>query len=180
VNIVVIIIAVVFVGAGVFVNRTDVFDKYLQSDDRNTELVLSSEDEQNKLKEDEESVVLIEPTITLVPSPTKTPTVSAKDDNYTLEGISYYNYPNSEIISSSSTRLVLRSKDDTDAITDWYKNKIIERGMGVRNSVKTKANNEVLNKLAGTSSSEKVEIEITKSSDETTATIEVTLTSEAN
>jgi hypothetical protein len=162
-NIAVIFVTLVVVGVGVLANRTDVFDRYLRSSDRNKKTVLSSEDEQDAHKDDEEANALINPTETSVQSPTSTPTMVINNNDSFSTGMSYYNYPNSEIVNSSSAELVIRSQDDTDIITNWYKNKIIERGMSVRNFVKTKTNNNILNSLSGASNEEKIEIEISKS-----------------
>jgi len=96
-------------------------------------------------------------TPTITPPSTSTPTINSINTN-----INNYKYTNSVVVSSSDKFLLLNSEDSTDAITDWYEEKIRGEGMNVTSFVKTKANDKVLNKLVGAKSGKEVSVEISK------------------
>lgn len=109
-----------------------------------------------------DSAVRVDPPPTLTPSPAPTtPPVNESTGSFV--------YPDSESISEN----MYRSFDDSDVITDWYKNRIQEEGFTVRTAVSTKTNGEVLNKLEASDGERYVEIEITKEpeSSETVITV---------
>lgn len=134
--------------------------------------VLSEEESQ----EDDLSDEVGESSPTDMPnSPTNTSTPSPTENLPAPAGIESYRYPNSSVISSSESSLFLRSSDDTDKITDWYKEKIESEGMSAKSFVKTKTNDNVLNKLVGASSSKEVRVEIRKDSGETSTEISISV-----
>ena len=97
------------------------------------------------------------------------------EDVVYTNALSEYVYPGSEILSQSDSLLELSSGDDTDKITDWYKDTIRKNGFIAKNFVSTKTNGEVLNKLEAAGEDIKISIEITKSPG-SSATIQVMLT----
>ncbi len=97
------------------------------------------------------------------PIPTTTPTSNA------------WQYPNSTIVSQSQNSLSLKSSDSADAITNWYKLKLKEMKLSSTAIVQTSTNGNVLNKLGASNGSIKVQIEIKKSSNESTVTITINL-----
>ena len=99
-----------------------------------------------------------------------TPTQSTINPN-----ILNYKYPNSQIISTSSNLLSLESFDDSDVITNWYKEKVNSLGMNVKTFVTTKANDKVLNKLVGADGNKEIGIEISKENSESAVKISVTI-----
>jgi hypothetical protein len=135
-----------------------------------TSKVLSQEKENEgdiKIEIEEEEGEKLEPRseTPLVPTPIFTPKFSAS--------IFTYQYPNSEIIDFSDNSLSLTSTDETDAIINWYKEKIRGEGMNVKTFVTTKANDEVLSKLVGADGQEEIRIEISKIDDMATTKISV-------
>jgi len=88
---------------------------------------------------------------TATPRPTNKPTESSNNNWY---------YPGASVVSSSGNSATLSTGTDPDAVTDWYKNKIKERGMNTTSFVTTKTNNNVLNKLAGSGNGQNISVEI--------------------
>jgi hypothetical protein len=123
-----------------------------------------SEEEINESDEqvDDSKVVINSPTPTSNNIAVTTYAVSFLDD---------YIYPNSKVISSSSSNIKLESNDSDEIITGWYKGKIVNGDMNVRTSVKTKTNGKVLNKLVGADGEKEINIEISKEPDNPKVTI---------
>ena len=154
-NIVVTIVAVVLVITGVFVSK--ISKREIQTSE--TSQVLSVEEE---IKEEEVTPTTGShqtdtpiPTKTPIPSPTNTPKPASSN-------LSSFQYPNSQVVSSSENSLILNSIDNADSITDWYKEKIKGEGMSVTSFVTTKTNDNVLNKLVGANGAREIRVEITK------------------
>ena len=167
-NIVVTIVAVVLVITGVFVSK--ISKKEIQTSE--TSQVLSVEEE---IKEEEVTPTTGShqtdtpiPTKTPIPSPTNTPKPASSN-------LSSFQYPNSQVVSSSENSLILNSIDNADSITDWYKEKIKGDGMSVTSFVTTKTNDNVLNKLVGADGEREIRVEITKEAGSSTVKISVTL-----
>jgi hypothetical protein len=111
------------------------------------------------------------PTPEVTPEPSQSPT--NPPDTTAEFSISGFIYPRAVVKSQSSTILMLESSDDTDKITDWYKEKIQNLGANVKSFVVTRANDKVLNKLVGSNSSLEVAVEISKDSGVSLAQISV-------
>ena len=116
-----------------------------------------SETEDDSDSEDlkEESEIIIKPTIK--PFPTSAPTSKP-----TATNLSDFIYQGSSVISSNSNSLKLTSTDNTDTITNWYKEKINSLGMNVKSFVTTSANDKILNKLVGANGTREIRVEISK------------------
>lgn len=154
-NIIITIVAAIIVITGIFFsqrNRT--------SFDQGTSFskVLSESEEQSGEQLEAPSPTNIEEgkssgvgTITKSPTPT-----------YFQTNLSDYKYPNSQTVSSTANSLLLNSPDNSDTITDWYKEKIRGEGMNVKTFVTTKTNDNVLNKLVGADGNKEIRIEIKK------------------
>lgn len=157
-------IAVIIVVVGIFFSQRNRSD-FNQS--TSTSKVISESEEQLKppsptnVEEDKSSEI---PTITKAPTP-------ALSQNK----VSDYRYPNSQTISSSSDSLLLNSTDDTDLITNWYKEKIKNEGANVKTFVTTKTNDNVLNKLVGADGEKEIRVEISKEAGESLVKISVTI-----
>jgi len=89
--------------------------------------------------------------------------------------VSGFLYPGSKVVAQTQTTLSLESSDNTDVITDWYKDKIKGIGANVKSFVVTRANDKVLNKLVGANSSVEVSVEISKDPGSTLAKILVSV-----
>jgi len=113
------------------------------------------EEEKNFENEEKMEENLESTEIFVILTPTFIPTIF---ENTILD----YQYPNSEIINSSNNPLFLTSTDETDAIIDWYKEKIGNEGMNIKTFVTTKVNDEVLSKLVGVDGQKEIRIEILK------------------
>ena len=132
------------------------------------------------------------------PTPTATPEVISEEDFFEEEKeikktpkpsltptngptseilISEFQYPGANVISSSSTSLVLRSGDDPEKITDWYKEKIEARKMGAISFISNNVNDNISNKLVGEEDGQRVSVDITKDSGASETEIEVKVSS---
>ncbi len=112
----------------------------------------------------EQSEVKGESTTKVPPSPTP----------QTQTDSSWY-YPNSTVKSSSGNNLSLESNDNSDAITEWYKNKIRGMNMNTKTFVKTNSNGNILNKLDGVGQGTEVRVEISRQRDQPLTKITVSL-----
>jgi len=133
-------------------------------------------------KESEEVLSVSEETDqTPTPSPTPIPTqeqvasASITPVPQNQLSVSGFLYPGSKVLVQTQTTLSLESFDDTDVITDWYKDKIKGIGANVKSFVITRANDKVLNKLVGANSLVEVSVEISKDSGSSVAKILVSL-----
>lgn len=124
------------------------------------------------------------PAPTTNPSPTHPPALSsspaAKPTSTPQPPANYPNildfkYPASNIISQSSSTLLLESENSTDDITSWYEDKIKSYGFNVKTFIKTKANEKVLNKLAGAKNDLEILIEISKENEQSMVKIKVSI-----
>src|SRR3989344_1127374 len=118
------------------------------------------------------------PTATPSPLPSQQPTKpQAKPTPKDEALLSNFQYPNATKESSNENSLVLKSNDDSDDITDWYKEIIVRLGMNTKSFVKTKTNDNVLNKLVGADGKTEIRVEITKPAGNPTTEIKVSITS---
>lgn len=139
----------------------------------------------NKVKEEPQAKKESDktPTLTPTPIPTNTPTFTPtskpqkptaprETQGTTLDD---FIYPNSKRTESQTNHVTLESPDDPSVITNWYKNKIKEKGMNATSYVQTSTNGNILNRLVGARSGLKVDIEIKKKSTDSVSTINVIL-----
>lgn len=94
------------------------------------------------------------PTIKSSPIPSQTPKK--------VESITDLKYPSSTQVSQNGNTTIYESTDDSDIITNWYKQKIESLNMNVKSFVTTKTNGNVLNKLVGADENREIRVEITK------------------
>ena len=132
---------------------------------------------------DNEDVVEGSGNVKIQPSPTVKPfpnlvTVSPSKPVITPSGVSdvdKFIYPDAKILSRSVNTVELKSYEDPGSVTDWYKEKIKERGMSVTSFVTTSANGNILNKLSGANGNEKVNVEIKRDAGEEFTQIKISL-----
>ena len=105
---------------------------------------------------------------TLIPS-TSTPVPSAQ------KNISAFVYPGSIILNQSEDKMTLQSTDDPQAITNWYKEKLISLNMKAKSFVTTNTNGNILNKLVGAGNGLKVKIQIEKDNTSSTTAINISI-----
>lgn len=114
---------------------------------------------------------------TVTPVPTQTHTFTEKPVmNNTMDK---YIYPGSEIVSSSSDSLFLRSSDDTNNITNWYKEKFFSEKINDTSSITekpTKPSEKILNKLVSADGDTEISVEIKKEESSSYSEITVTYT----
>lgn len=109
-------------------------------------------------------------TALLSPVPTSRPTaVPAPQINISLEN---FRYLNSKQIKDDG-ELVLESNDDPQAITGWYKEKIVNSGLNTTSFIQTNTNGQILNKLVGAGGGIQVRVEISKEANRPQTTIKV-------
>lgn len=123
------------------------------------DLVNESVEEENTVDENVSSYTQ-EMSVTPTPLPTRTPSVS--DEPQTNTTLDNFIYPGSEAVNSSDSSLLLRSSDETENITNWYKEKITSEHMNAKSFVATKTNGNILNKLVGANGELEIVVEIKK------------------
>jgi cytoskeletal protein RodZ len=162
-HIAILIIAVVIVGAGVFVrNKTSVNQETIlgESNPASTETPTTA-------PSDSPSAPTNTSTSAPTPLSSKAPTPNSSSN------LGDFIYPNATVKHQSSSSLSLESHDDADTITDWYKQKIKDLSMNTRSFVQTKTNDNVNNVLAAAKSNEEIKITITKKAGESLVSIVV-------
>lgn len=88
------------------------------------------------------------------------------------QSIDKFLYPGSVVVKSEASSLFLRSLDDSEKITDWYKSKIKSEDLSATSFVNTNTNGKVLNKLVADGVYH-VEVEVSKDRD---SQVEITVT----
>ena len=71
-------------------------------------------------------------------------------------------YPGAEVVSLSGNSFQLRSFDDVQEITDWYKGVINDRNMSIKTFIQSNSNGQISNQLIGVGQKEQVKITINK------------------
>lgn len=97
---------------------------------------------------------------------TASPEAKKKPPKFYESELNEFRYPNSELIQSGDNSNSLESSDDSQIVTNWYKNKIINSSMEIKTFIQTNANEKIVNRLAGSDIKRKVEVEITKENDQ--------------
>lgn len=168
-NLIVTIVAIVIIVAGAFVAQKRSLTQVEFENGMQEEVSLEGE----STDEEEEPTT---PNLTPVPrtTPTITPTPTPKPQAPTDQQKGSLRYPNSSFIRTEGETDIYESQDDSDRITDWYKEKIEQLGLNTTSFVKTKSNDNVLNKLVGADGSREVSVEISKPAGTSTVTIKVT------
>jgi hypothetical protein len=88
-----------------------------------------------------------------------------------------WQYSSSTKAGSEGETTVYQSNDDPDMITNWYKDRITNLNMSVKNFITTKNNEQVLNKLETAQNNQKVSIEISKNPGNSQTKIKVLINS---
>src|SRR4030042_3716946 len=164
-NIIVILVAIVFLSVGVLFNqksRLSKDDNVNQIASQETPSVMSATDEPRN-SPTEKPIIKSQTT----PLATTTP----DSQNNILE----YRYNQAEIIEVLPNSLIIKSTDDTKTITNWYKEKIKSEGMNINTFVETNTNNNILNKLVGATGQKELRIEITKKGSDLSSQINISL-----
>jgi hypothetical protein len=171
-NVVLTVVALVFVLVGVYFNQKNLntkIDDSLKENGVLSENVIEEKKETtpspNSPKQEVQEEFLVEEIIPTV-IPTNSPIPTQQKTN-----LQSFVYPSARVTQDTSKKLVLESTDSADTVTDWYKNRINAEGMNVTSFVTTNTNDNVLNKLVGASNTKKVSVEITKDAGEVTVKI---------
>lgn len=180
-NLIAITIAFVVLVAGAYIGKKEIANvAETQVAETQNEGVLSTQDEtisegDSNVSVDISNTVDSEtPTSTPTRSPSLSPSPTTTSQSSSLDA---YLYPGATVVSRTNTTVSLRSASDTDAITNWYKDKIRQEGMNVKTFVTTKANDKVVNKLVGANGAKDISVEIKKDPGQETSAIEITITS---
>lgn len=163
-HIIIIFTAVVILFTGIFYSKQANVSRNDQNDSKEVLSVAGVDDSS--------PTEVVKPTST--PHPTILLTPTPKNSQVREIAILSYQYPNSQITSSSSDSLSLKSSDPVDSITEWYKSKIKNEGMNIKTFVTTKANDRVENVLVGSMSGTQIRVEIKKEPSDNNVTISVT------
>lgn len=119
--------------------------------------VTENQTKENNIENSNDSDAKLDIKVDSTPEPKENKTVKVPQE------ISNFIYPGSQILSSDSNNLFLKSAEDSKKITDWYKEKIKNEKLLATSFVTTSTNEKVLNKLAA-SGDYKIEVEISKDS----------------
>ncbi len=111
------------------------------------------------------------PTTAPILESTQTPTPAQTSSSSIDEWV----YPGASVTTKSSNSLSFETRDDTEAVTNWYKDKINSKGFSAKSFVTTKANDNILNKLSGAKENQEVSVEIKKAPGEVAAKVVVNL-----
>jgi hypothetical protein len=111
--------------------------------------------------------------ITLLPSPTVTPTSQPEDKTSGLL-LADFRYPQAEVVSLEANNLSLKSFDSVEAITGWYKKKITDLNLSIRSFIQTNTNGAVSSRLTGVGKKGKIGVEIEK--EEASASVKILVT----
>lgn len=112
-------------------------------------------------------------TPTAQPTVTTTPQIQTNSSEINL---AIFIYPGATINSQSQTQMSLSSNASADEIINWYKNKLLSLDMPAKSIASTNTNGNYKTSMAGAKNNIKVEIEISKPADSSTASIKVNLT----
>jgi len=177
-NILITITAVVILLTGVYFNRVE---KPFDKPDDTTEVLSETDLMRDTLPLGSEPVLTLIPTATETPSPTETTvpstsvTIIQEDNSQSTSSFSLesFKYPNASIVSDSSDSIMMKTPENAQTVTTWYKSRINSFGMNVTSFVTTNTNDTILNKLAGAGSEGEVSVAISKSPTDNEVTIEV-------
>lgn len=108
----------------------------------------------------------------------KVETNSAKTTNVDAnivenKNISQFQYPDAQVISSTTESLLLTSSKSPEEVTNWYKDKIKSNNLTSTSFVTTSTNGRILNKLSA-SGNFKIEVEIKNENSSTQIKVNLT------
>jgi hypothetical protein len=178
-NLISIAIACVVLVVGAYIGKKEIHELAQNENMEIRQEVLSTEDEEPHVDEGEASVSVDTQNSFETETPTQTPQdtlTPLPPSPVTGGGLNEYRYANSELLSQTASELHLKSLEDTDTVTTWYKEKVRAEGMNIKTFVTTKANEKVLNKLSGASANREVRVEITKEPEDVFCYIDVFVT----
>lgn len=164
--------ALATVGIGVYISRfntQDLLTQEVQAPD-----VLSEATTLPSLTPDPSII----PTIIASATPTAQPTVAPTPQIQISSEINLttFIYPGATVNSQDQAQISLSSNDSANEIITWYKNKLLSLDMPAKSIASTNTNGNYETSMAGAKNNIKVEIEISKPADSSTASIKVHLT----
>lgn len=86
-----------------------------------------------------------------------------------------FRYPDAEVVSFGGNSFLLKSSDDIEDITGWYKDRISVKKMGIKNFIQTKTNGNYSNLLQAANKNENIKVEIEKKDSDDKVNILVTI-----
>ncbi len=86
-----------------------------------------------------------------------------------------FRYPQAETVSLSGQSMSLKSRQSAEAITAWYKTRITDMNMNMRNFIQTNTNGNIANQLTGSKDKGKIKVEIDKKPDSSEVQILITI-----
>lgn len=169
-----IVMALATVGIGVYISRfntQDLLTQEVQAPD-----VLSEATTLPSLTPDPSispTTVAASATPTAQPTVATTPQIQISSSEINLTN---FIYPGATVNSQDQEQISLSSNDSANEIITWYKNKLLSLDMPAKSIASTNTNGNYKTSMAGAKNNIKVEIEISKSADSSTASIKVNLT----
>lgn len=86
-----------------------------------------------------------------------------------------FRYPDAEVISFKGNSFLLKSSDEVEKITGWYKDRISIKKMGINNFIQTNTNGNYSNLLQAANNNENIKVEIEKRNSDNKVNILVTI-----
>lgn len=88
-----------------------------------------------------------------------------------------FHYPEAEVVNFGGNSFLLKTSDSVEVVTDWYKKRISDKKMGIKNFIQTRTNDNFSNLLQGKGEKEDIKVEIEKESNDSKVSIIVTINS---
>jgi len=112
-------------------------------------------------------------------TPLSSPTTGQTNQKEKELALADFRYPGAEVVFLGSNSLSLKSTEAAEIITTWYKGKLTDLNLNIRNFIQTNTNGNVRNYLTGTDEKRKIRVEIEKEKSALAVKILVTI-SESN
>lgn len=97
-------------------------------------------------------------------TPTPTTTVVKAEKEAASLVLDDLRYPGAEVVRLTADSYQLKSFDDVQVVTDWYKAKINDLQMTVKTFIQTNSNGQISNQLLGSNYEKQVKVTINKNS----------------
>ena len=110
----------------------------------------------------------------ILPQMTSNPSPELVEKIKTVQ-LSGWFYPKSQKVESNAQELQLTSLDDPQAITEWYKDKIVSQGFPDKSFINTANNGNTVNQLVGNDGNRQVAVSIKRQSNSDQTIISVTV-----
>ena len=113
------------------------------------------------------------PNTTSIPTPTSQRTLTQTPS--TQGNINDFLYPGATQTGNNGNSTNLRTSDDAQVVTNWYKDKIKSLGWNATSAIENNTNSDISNQLVASNGSREIRIQITKNNNSSTVNITVSM-----